>query len=342
MFDYYYGNEAEQFTFLRVPKFLFSDSTFSELSSDAKIMYSLMLDRMGLSVKNGWLDDQNRVYIIFTHEEAQRSMNCGGDKCTKLFKELEDIGLISRKKRGMGRPALIFVKNFVHELEQEDNTADMTDSELAEKENSEVKTSENQKSRLRKSRSQDFGKSEVKTSEKSESRLRENRSQDFGKTVVNKTDNIKTDVDLDQSYQSIVPQDEFNEMDRIDFNSKDKNYWLDIIKENISYNVFVSQNNDAAMSITDEIVRIMVDVMCGLRKIYISGQAVPRELAKSRLMLLRYEHIAYVIDSISSTANTIAKPDAYICTSLYNAACTLNVTTFAGFSSKMGIPLMKT
>ena len=113
MFDYYYGNEAEQFSFLRVPKFLFTHKTFASMSCDAKILYSLMLDRMSLSVKNNWLDEENRVYIIFTQDEARQCMNCGNDKCVKIFNELEEIGLISRKKRGMGRPALIYVKNFV-------------------------------------------------------------------------------------------------------------------------------------------------------------------------------------------------------------------------------------
>lgn len=97
MFDYYYGNEAEQFTFLRVPKFLFSDKIFSSLSSDAKILYSLMLDRMSLSVKSGWLDEKNRVYIIFTHEEARQCMNCGGDKCVKILRSLKELDLSCAK-----------------------------------------------------------------------------------------------------------------------------------------------------------------------------------------------------------------------------------------------------
>lgn len=98
------------------------------------------------------------MYIIFTQDEARQCMNCGNDKCVKIFNELEEIGLISRKKRGMGRPVLIYVKNFVHESE-----------ETSDGENEEVKTSENQKSRHRKNRSQDIGKSEVKTSEKPKS-----------------------------------------------------------------------------------------------------------------------------------------------------------------------------
>ena len=196
MFDYYYGNEAEQFSFLRVPKFLFYDKAFSSLSSDAKILYSLMLDRMGLSVKNGWLDEKRRVYIIFTHDEARQCMNCGGDKCVKIFKELEEIGLIVRKNRGMGRPALIYVKNFVSDIEAPTEN---------EEEPAEFKTSEKPNSRLRENRIQDFGKSELKTSENQKSGLTKNRSQDFGKTDAIKTDNIKTNLNETDFNQSINP-----------------------------------------------------------------------------------------------------------------------------------------
>ena len=65
-FDYYYGIEAEQFSFYRVPRLLIKDERFKGLSSDAKLLYGLMLDRMSLSMKNGWLDDENRAYIIYT------------------------------------------------------------------------------------------------------------------------------------------------------------------------------------------------------------------------------------------------------------------------------------
>ena len=153
MFDFYYGNEAEQFSFLRIPKFLFTDKTLSAMSDSAKILYSLMLDRMSLSVKNGWFDEENRVYIIYTHEEAQQSMNCGRDKCTKTFKELEDIGLICRKKRGMGKPDLVYVKNFVRDMEDTEQSDELPCAE----EKSDFKTTEKPKSRVRKSRSQAGG-----------------------------------------------------------------------------------------------------------------------------------------------------------------------------------------
>ena len=80
--------------------------------TDAKTLYGILLDRMGLSVKNGWLDEQGRGYIIFPVQEVMDALGCADNKATKLFRELEKFGLIERKRRGLGKPNLIYVKNF--------------------------------------------------------------------------------------------------------------------------------------------------------------------------------------------------------------------------------------
>lgn len=112
MFDYFYGQSGEMFSYFRVPKILFRDIKFKDLSTDAKTLYGILLDRMGLSVKNGWLDEQGRVYIIFPVQEVMDALGCADNKATKLFRELEKFGLIERKRRGLGKPNLIYVKNF--------------------------------------------------------------------------------------------------------------------------------------------------------------------------------------------------------------------------------------
>ena len=111
--DYFYKQHAEQFSFYRIPKALFTGSVFSCLSCEAKVLYGLLLDRMCLSSKNGWIDSQGRVYIIFTIEEITEALGCGDQKAGRHLRELEDIGLIERIRRGLGRPNLIYVKNFV-------------------------------------------------------------------------------------------------------------------------------------------------------------------------------------------------------------------------------------
>ena len=110
--DYFYGQAGELFSFFRIPKALFQEQRFQNLSTDAKILYGILLDRMSLSAKNGWRDEQGRVYIIYTVREVQKSLCCAEHKAVKLLRELEDIDLVERKRRGLGRPSLIYVKDF--------------------------------------------------------------------------------------------------------------------------------------------------------------------------------------------------------------------------------------
>ena len=163
-YDYFYGQQAEQFSFYRIPKALFTDEAFSSISTDAKLLYGILLDRMNLSAKNGWLDKEGRVYIIFTLDEVQESLGCGHGKAAKLLDELDgSTGLIERKRQGLGKPNIIFVKNFI--------------------------------SRVRKS---NFLKSENRTSGSSQI-----GSQEISKTDGSNTDSQKTDpIDTD-SYQFI-------------------------------------------------------------------------------------------------------------------------------------------
>ena len=130
MFDYFYGQSGEMFSYFRVPKILFRDIKFKDLSTDAKTLYGILLDRMGLSVKNGWLDEQGRVYIIFPVQEVMDALDCADNKATKLFRELEKFGLIERKRRGLGKPNLIYVKNFADPRfrNREKNGSDAADS----------------------------------------------------------------------------------------------------------------------------------------------------------------------------------------------------------------------
>ena len=115
-FDYYRGMEAEQYTFYRIPKVLFTAECFKSLSCEAKVLYGLLLDRMSLSIKNRWFDEEDRVYIIFTVEEIMELMCCKTQKAVKLMKELDadgGIGLIEKKRLGLGKPNVIYVKNFL-------------------------------------------------------------------------------------------------------------------------------------------------------------------------------------------------------------------------------------
>ena len=117
--DYFYGQAGELFSFFRIPKTLFQEQQFQDLSTDAKTLYGILLDRMSLSVKNEWFDKKGRVFIIFTIEDVKRTLRCADNKATRLLRELEKFGLIERKRRGQGKPCLVYVKNFSAESSKE-------------------------------------------------------------------------------------------------------------------------------------------------------------------------------------------------------------------------------
>ena len=164
IFAYHLGMDAEQYAFFRIPKLLITEPYFRRLSTDAKLLYGLMLDRMSLSMRNGWMDDDGHVYIYFTLEEACEQLCCKTDKAVKLFAELDSakgVGLIRRVKQGLGRPAKIYVLRFMGmEDEPGEDTPKPEPPSCRNPDfgKTEVKSSEKPKSGL--------GKSEVKTSEK--------------------------------------------------------------------------------------------------------------------------------------------------------------------------------
>nr|WP_325298235.1 replication initiator protein A [uncultured Oscillibacter sp.] len=113
--SYFYGDEAMQFTYFRIPCQLITHPRFKHLSTDSKLLYGMLLDRMSLSIKNEWYDDTGRVYIYYTVDEVCSNLNCGRDKAMRLLAELDTgkgVGLIERKKQGQGKPTRIYVKRF--------------------------------------------------------------------------------------------------------------------------------------------------------------------------------------------------------------------------------------
>lgn len=115
-FPFHYGAEAEQYTFYRVPKVLFTEPVFQNLSTDAKLLYGLLLDRMQLSIRNQWIDGEGKVYIYFTIGSVMEALSCGNKKASQLMAELDDrkgIGLITRIRQGQGKPDKIFVHKCV-------------------------------------------------------------------------------------------------------------------------------------------------------------------------------------------------------------------------------------
>lgn len=112
MYDFYYQYQLEGFNFYKIPKIFFTDEELKTLSSEAKILYALMLDRMNLSIQNGWIDSDKKIYIYYTIENITQTINCKNDKAVDILKELERKGLIVKKRQGLGKPNKIYVMNF--------------------------------------------------------------------------------------------------------------------------------------------------------------------------------------------------------------------------------------
>ena len=188
MFDYYYREEADQFSFIRIPKQLFTDPAFSDLSTDAKLVYGLLLDRMSLSRKNDWFDEDNRVYIVFSIEEIINILNYGRNKAVKILQELDNesgVGLIEKKRLGLGKPNIIYVKNFI----RSESTLEITEENTLET----LKSSRSLKNKLQEVSKSNFKKSQNQTSRSLKNKLQEVPKPNSNNTNYNNTNYNKTD-----------------------------------------------------------------------------------------------------------------------------------------------------
>ena len=128
VFDYFYEEQSESFSFYKIPKVLFTEETFGDLTTDAKVLYGLLLDRVSLSKKNAWIDGDGRVYVFYTIKDVKEALSCANSKACALMKELADFGLIERKKQGLGKPAIIYVKDFTRFRNAELQTSEKQNS----------------------------------------------------------------------------------------------------------------------------------------------------------------------------------------------------------------------
>ena len=292
---YYYGNEADQYTFYRLPKLLFTDNRYRHLSDGVKILYGLMLDRMGLSMRNGWLDKLNRVYIFFALDDVTEQMNCKNDKAVKMLAELDTVkgvGLIERVRQGQGKPAIIYMRKFY-------DTAEVLTSE---KPKSGLPVLP--KSGLRKNRSQDYGKSECNN------------------TNTNYTESNDTDHEQDLSFpsfsttHSIQPESVQKGNERMD-------QCRSLVRANIEYPIIAEHLDRTQL---DEIVELVVETVCTTRKtISISGDDFPAKVVKSRLLKLNSQHIEYVFMCLDENTTMIRNIKKYLLTVLFNAPATMEI-----------------
>lgn len=295
--DYFYGDEAGQFQYFRIPRQLITNPKFKHLSTDAKLLYGMLLDRMSLSEKNDWFDEDGRVYIYYTVDEICGDMNCGRDKAMKLLAELDTgkgVGLIERIKQGQGKPTKLYVKRFTTRTVPPKAPTKKTEPFMPF---SEVDFS-------------DVQKSDFPTSRSRESRCAEVVKSDPNYIKLNYPDLSEPDPSISPPSPREVAR---MEMDRYEKRKE--------IEANLDYPQLCQR---CPYDDVESLLELIVDVVCSsAAAIRIGGEVLPAETVKRRFMQLDSSHIEYVIDSLKQTTTKINNIRAYLLTALYNAPVTM-------------------
>lgn len=293
-FDYFYGGESEQFSYYRIPRLLVTGHQFKNLSTDAKLLYGLLLDRMSLSAKNGWYDSNGRVYIYYPLDEVEADLCCGHGKAVRLMAELDSgtgIGLIERARQGLGKPSIIYVKQFTSRAVPLSTGPPISDdnSELPEVPKSNFKKSDNGTSRLPIIEPQEVPKSNVPY-------------------------NKKNYLNNNYLYPSI------NQSVTAPIDAIDRNRCRTLVKARIGYIAFSEQQRPQV----DELVELITDVLCRTQASYrIGGAQFKSQLVKERLSGLEQQHIEYVLDCMRKNTTKVRNIRGYLLTALYNAPTTI-------------------
>lgn len=310
-FDYFYGTQADQYSFYRIPKALFQNDYFKNLSSDAKILYGLMLDRMSLSIKNQWFDEQNRAYIYFSIEDIMDLLNCGKNKAIKSLQELDQengIGLIEKKRQGFGKTNIIYVKSFV-----------IPDKKIAVQEDLpgtsqkfEIQTADEKEDDT------EVCKINFKKSQKQTSRSPENKLPEVCKSNTNYNNlsyNKENDTESDQIGSSQIRF--------IDGMATIQAYGS-LIKENIDYDNLLITHPFEQELIKGIYELILETVLCQNEEILIASNWYPIQLVKSKFLKLRYSHIEYVIECLKKNTSKVKNIKKYMLAALFNAPTTID------------------
>lgn len=296
MFDFFYGQQSELFSFYRVPKVLFTHPDFRHISTDAKVLYGILLDRMNLSAKMGWYDEFGRVYIIFTVDEMMDMMGCGNQKIGKMMTELErECGLIERKRQGQGKPNLIYVKNFTAQTCENHTSEDVM-----------RKKCENHTSRNVRNTSQEVWESHGSNT-------------DISNTYHNDTEILPSSPSSPPGVRNGNEGKEVVSQTDIENNRV-------LIQDRIGYQVLLEYGAD--QDLLDEMVELMTEVVSIPKEsVRISGTDYPYPMVRGRFLSLSMDHIQYVMDCMRQNTTQIRNAKQYLITVLFNAPSTMTAHT---------------
>ena len=291
-FSYFYGEESEQFSYFRIPRLLVRSKRFKTLSTEAKLLYGLMLDRMGLSAKHGWYDELGRVYIYYTLDEIQTDLMCGHNKAVRLLAELDTgkdgFGLIERVKQGQGRPAKIYVKKFTTtDVPETPLSAPIPEVEILDLQKSEIPTSKGRKPRL----------------------------QEVGFSDPSYLDNNYPDSSYpDPSISPAKPPGDGGRLiERWSLKERVRNQ----IEYDALCTQYAAEDVDALVELISEVQSSTADA------VRLGKEQIPIEIIKERFRQLTQMHVAYILDSLRTTTTQINNIKAYLLTALYNAPTTM-------------------
>ena len=332
-FDYYYGAQAEQFNFIRIPKAMIVDPMFADLSVNAKLLYGVLLDRMNLSMKNRWFDSENRVYIIYQIAEIMEDFNFSKKTAVRYLNELENFGLVEKKRRGLGLPSLLYVKNFVvFQDHSEPDETDFDDVEEDDNLNENMETSrgiQRETSRgvgTHTSRSVDMETSkgvQKETLRGAKSELQEvtKRGPLISKTNSNNI-NINNTKESNNILSNPMVKNAVDVMGREEESIFEK--YTKMVKDNIDYDVLISRHY-LEKSMIDGMVNLIVETIISENDyIIISSTKFPKEAVKSRFSKLDISHIEYVLECMNHNTTNIKNIKKYLLAALYNAPTTID------------------
>ena len=332
-FDYYYGAQAEQFNFIRIPKAMIVDPMFEDLSVNAKLLYGVLLDRMNLSMKNRWFDSENRVYIIYQIAEIMEDFNFSKKTAVRYLNELENFGLVEKKRRGLGLPSLLYVKNFVvFQDHSEPDETDFDDVEEDDNLNENMETSRGIQGetsrgvRTYTSRSADMETSkgvQKETLRGAKSELQEvtKRGPLISKTNSNNI-NINNTKESNNILSNPMVKNAVDGMGREEESIFEK--YTKMVKDNVDYDVLISRHY-LEKSMIDGMVNLIVETIISENDyIIISSTKFPKEAVKSRFSKLDISHIEYVLECMNHNTTNIKNIKKYLLAALYNAPTTID------------------
>lgn len=304
--EFYYGQEADQFTFYRLPKALIVDARFKDISNNAKLLYGLMLDRMSLSARSGWFDEENRVFIKYAITSIMEDLNCSKMTAVGALKELNEIGLIDMVQES-GKANIIYVKNFVSQEKPEplDRSKKQTGKNSVPVAVDQSKNKTGSNNRL--------------VQKQDEVKIYTGTCPEIGQPPVEKLDPNNTKVNNTKlNNTNHIIQSAEDTMDETEA-------YMQLIKENIDYDVLMSDAKWRERDMYEELYQLICEVVCVPRKtIRIAGQEYPYNLVRGKFLKLNSSHLQYVIGCMERNTTKVSNIKAYLITALYNAPNTIS------------------